>query len=81
MQYIYKDYHYSIIELSKGDGGTGVQCSIYIDYHYSIIELSKVLNCSKISIRLASRGSVNIPESCDFQSQFDLLNIIFLPFF
>jgi len=22
-------------------------------------------------------GSVNIPESCDFQSQFDLLNIIF----
>ena len=69
---------------------------IYIDYHYSIIELSKVLNCSKISIRLASpgsvnipeisirlasRGSVNIPESCDFQSQFDLLNIFFLPFF
>ena len=25
-------------------------------------------------------GSVNIPESCDFRSQFDPLNIIFLPF-
>ena len=22
-------------------------------------------------------GSVNIPESCDFRSQFDILNIIF----
>ena len=26
-------------------------------------------------------GSVNIPESCVFRSQFDPLNIIFLPFF
>ena len=25
-------------------------------------------------------GSVNIPESCDFRSQFDLLNIICKPF-
>ena len=27
------------------------------------------------------KGSVNIPESCDFQSQFDPLYIFFLPFF
>ena len=26
------------------------------------------------------KDSVNIPESCDLQSQFDLLNITFLPF-
>ena len=31
-----------------------------------------------------SRGfncSVNIPESCDFQSKFDPINMIFFPFF
>ena len=34
-----------------------------------------------ISISRGFNGSVNIPESCDFRSQFDPLSIICKPFF
>ena len=36
---------------------------------------------SSISTSRGFNGSVNIPESCDFRSQFLLLNIIFQPSF
>ena len=34
----------------------------------------------KESLERGFNGSVNIPESCDFRSQFDPLNIICYPF-
>ena len=37
--------------------------------------------CFEIYNTRGFKGSVNVPESCDFQSQFDLLNITFQPFF